>query len=70
MVVALDDRQAELHALLKSVVAVWQTPPPIDGSRSEPTIIWPSRKPRSGVRGPTDSLNEKVSPGATIVPSM
>ena len=33
-------------------------------------IIWPSRKPRSAVRGPTESLNEKSGPGLTIVPSM
>ena len=33
-------------------------------------IIWPSRKPRSAVRGPTTSLNEKTSPGSMIVPSM
>ena len=57
-------------ALLKRVVAVWQTPPPIEGSTSEPMIIWPSRKPRSAVRAPTTSLNENVAPGFTIVPSM
>ena len=33
-------------------------------------IIWPSRKPRSTVRGPTRSLNENVSPGLITVPSM
>jgi hypothetical protein len=53
---------------LKSVVAVWQTPPPIDGSTSEPMIIWPSRNPRSEVRSPTTSLNENASPGSIRVP--
>ena len=43
-------------AALKIVVAVWQTPPPIDGMRTPPKIIWPSRNPRSIVRGPTTSL--------------
>ena len=33
-------------------------------------IIWPSRKPRSTVRGPTRSLKENVSPGLITVPSM
>ena len=33
-------------------------------------IIWPSRKPRSRVRGPTESLKENVSPGRSSVPSM
>jgi len=33
-------------------------------------IICPSRNPRSDVRGPTTSLNEKVSPGWITVPSM
>jgi hypothetical protein len=55
---------------LNSVVAVWQTPPPTEGRSRLPTIIWPSRKPRSAVRGPTRSLKEKAAPGLMIVPSM
>jgi len=55
----LEDRQARLDASLKSVVAVWQTPPPIAGSTRLPMIICPSRKPRSAVRGPTTSLKRE-----------
>ena len=57
-------------ASLNSVVAVWQTPPPIDGSTSEPMISCPSRNPRAAVRGPTTLLYENVSPGRITVPSI
>ncbi|OPZ50662.1 MAG: hypothetical protein BWY92_00699 [Firmicutes bacterium ADurb.BinA052] len=62
--------KSDSRAALYRVVDTWHIPPPIPGTSSALTMMSASRKPRSGVLGPTTSLKEKTSPGAMMVPSI
>ena len=57
-------------AALKTVVDTWQTPPPMPFWSSPLMMTGASWKPFSAFRSPVVSLNEKVPPGATSVPSI
>ncbi|MCQ0018787.1 hypothetical protein LUX39_37535 [Actinomadura madurae] len=47
----------------------WHMPPPTSFTRRAPMMAGAGTYPRLLVRGPTTSLNEKVSPGSTMWPS-
>ena len=66
----LEDRQAELERVVEQRRRGLADAAADRRQDERADDLWPSRKPRSAVRGPTTSLNENISPGWITVPSM